>query len=356
MAKKSGALVFKAGEAAYAAIRAHGFCPSQVGTLMGASGGAKWLVLSHIDRVLSRRLLPAVTAPVFLLGSSIGAWRFACYAQKDPEAAITRFEELYVQQTYSEKPDSAEITSKSRVILDRVLGPRGVDEILANPNLRLNVLTVRSRHLLGSERRYLLGAGLLAAMLANAVNRSALRAFFSRALFFDSRDVPPFHGMGDFPIDRVPLSATNLADAILASGAIPLVLDGVRNIAGAPTGTYRDGGIIDYHLDLPAAPHGKLALFPHFFDWFKPGWFDKRLAWRQVSPANFAHTLVICPSAEFVASLPGGKVPDRTDFARLPTAERIQRWRTVIQRCRALGDELEQALERQDVASRVEPL
>ena len=125
--------------------------------------------------------------------------------------------------------------------------------------------------------------------------------------------------MGGFPIDRVGLSSANLADAILASGSIPLVLDGVRDITGAPPGTYRDGGVIDYHLDLPAAANGKLALFPHFFDWFKPGWFDKRLAWRQVSPANFSQTLVICPSAEFVASLPGGKVPDRTDFVRLPT-------------------------------------
>ena len=92
---------------------------------MGASGGAKWLVLSHIDRVLSRHLLPELSAPVFLLGSSIGAWRFACYAQDDPEAAIGRFEALYVQQTYSEKPDSAEITRKSQAILDRLLGPAG---------------------------------------------------------------------------------------------------------------------------------------------------------------------------------------------------------------------------------------
>ena len=323
---------------------------------MGASGGAKWLVLSHLDRVLSRRLLPEITAPVFLLGSSIGAWRFACYAQNNPEAAIARFEKLYVQQTYSEKPDSAEITRKSQAILHGLLGPGGAEEILTHPSLRLNVLTVRSRHVLSSERRYLLGAGLLAAMLTNAVRRPALSAFFSRALFFDPRDVPPFHDMDDFPIDRVHLSPANLGDAILASGAIPMVLDGVRNIAGAPAGTYRDGGVIDYHLDLPAAADGKLALFPHFFDWFKPGWFDKRLAWRRVSPANFAHTLVICPSAEFVASLPGGKVPDRSDFVRLPTEERLQRWQAVVQRCRALGDELEQALDRQDIAARVEPL
>ena len=356
MAKKNGVLVFKAGQAAYETISTHGFSPSQIGTLMGASGGAKWLVLSHIDRVLLRRLLPETHAPVFLLGSSIGAWRFACYAQNDPLAAIERFERLYVEQTYSEKPDRAEITSKSQAILDQVLGTAGAEEILAHPTLRLNVLTVRARHLLKSERRYLLGAGLLAAMLANTVHRSALSGFFSRALFFDPRDVPPFHSMDDFPIDRVRLSFANLGDAILASGAIPLVLNGVRDIAGAPAGTYRDGGVIDYHLDLSAAGDGKLALFPHFFDSLKPGWFDKRLAWRRVNPAHFSRTLVICPSADFVASLPGGKVPDRTDFVRLPTADRIQRWREVLERCRQLGEALEEALDRQDIASRLQPL
>ena len=75
-----------------------------------------------------------------------------------------------------------------------------MDEILANPNLRLNILTVRSRHVLNSERRFLLGAGLMAAALTNAVSRPALRGFFSRALFFDARDVPPSTVWAAFPL------------------------------------------------------------------------------------------------------------------------------------------------------------
>lgn len=336
-------------------IQRDGFSAAQVGTLLGASGGAKWLVLSQIDRVLLRRLVPELQPPVFLLGSSIGAWRFACYAQRSPIAAIERFERLYVNQRYSDKPDIDEITRKSSDILSAMLGESGVEDVLSHPTLRTNILTVRSRHLLASERRPLLIAGLLVAMLSNAVSRRTLGGFFARGLFFDARDEPPFLGLDDFPIHRIALSADNLADAVVASGSIPLVLSGVRDVAGAPAGVYRDGGVIDYHLDLSAAAEGKIALFPHFFDWLKPGWFDKNLRWRWVDPQNLDRTVVICPSPDFIASLPGGKVPDRTDFVRLPTEERIARWRAVLDRCRRLGEELEEVLDRGILPARLEP-
>ena len=51
-------------------------------------------------------------------------------------------------------------------------------------------------------------------------------------------------------MSRVALSESNLADSILATGSIPMVLSGVSDIAGAPPGIYRDGGVIDYHLEL----------------------------------------------------------------------------------------------------------
>ena len=350
------ALVFKAGPAAYDEIRTHGFSEDRVGTLLGASGGAKWLVLSQLDRVILERVVPRLTAPVHMLGSSIGAWRFACYAQKDPVAAIERFEQAYIDQTYSEKPDTAEITQKSRDILDLILGTGGAGEILQNSRLRTHIMTVRARHLTSFEARPVLAAGLGLAMLANAAHRRALGGFFSRALFYDARDQPPFFDISDFPIDRIPISAANLADAITASGSIPMVLSGVRDIAGAPRGTYRDGGVIDYHLDLPAAADDRIALFPHFFDWLKPGWFDRQLSWRQVNPDNFSRTLVICPSPEFIAGLPGAKVPDRTDFVSMTPDERVKNWRIAITECKRLADELNDVLDQDKVAARLRPL
>ena len=105
--------------------------------------------------------------------------------------------------------------------------------------------------------------------------RRSLGLFFERALFFDARDLPPFFDVTGFPLQRVRIRASNFEDVIIATGSIPLVLSGVKDIEGANPGTYRDGGIIDYHLDMPHSATNRLTLFPHFFDKITPGWFDK---------------------------------------------------------------------------------
>lgn len=356
MATTRGALVFKAGPGALEDIRKHGFAEERIGTIVGASGGAKWLVLSQLDRVLLERVVPRISAPVHLLGSSIGAWRFACYAQKDPVAAIRRFEKAYVEQRYSEKPDVHEITERGRETLDLILGEGGAAEIVSHPVFRTHIMTVRSRHIMATDQRAVLGAGLMMAMTANLVHRRALGAFFARALFYDPRDLPPFFGIRDFPIHHVPLVEANLRDAVTASGSIPMVLAGVRNIHGAPRGTYRDGGVIDYHLDIPTVGDDRIALFPHFFDWLKPGWFDRQLSWRRLNPASTNRTVVICPSPEFIAALPDGKVPDRTDFVRMPEDRRIRIWGEVVDACGELAEELNDVLDKGQLPAKLQPL
>jgi hypothetical protein len=271
-------------------------------------------------------------------------------------AAIERFENAYINQSYSAAPDRDEITAKSREIMRLVLEGSAVSEILENPILRTHVMAVRARHLTASENRYLLGAGLLAAASLNAVNRGTLGWFFERALFFDPRDLPPFFDATGFPLQRTELTAANLEDAIVATGSIPLVLNGVRNIAGARPGVYRDGGVIDYHLDLPHSPAERLTLYPHFFDRIVPGWFDKRLKWRNPNPVHIERTILVSPSSQFVASLPGGKVPDRTDFRRYTHAERVAVWQKVVAECAALADELADVLVNDRLAARLEPL
>ncbi len=349
-------LQFKAGPTAYADIRKRGFSPERIGTIAGASGGAKWLVLSQVDRVIIERLLPQLSGPVHLVGSSIGAWRFACYSQRSPLDAIERFESAYVEQRYSEKPDRNEISDKSREILQTILGASGAAEIVNHRQFRTHVLTVRSGLLTASDNRPLLGIGLIAAATANVFSRRSLGAFFSRGMFYDPRALPPFYNVEGFPLHRIRLTEDNLIDAIIASGSIPLVLNGVRNIPGAPPGTYRDGGVIDYHLDLPLSEPDRFTLFPHFFDSMKPGWFDKRLSWRRMTPANIDRTILVCPSPDFIRSLPNAKVPDRTDFVTMSPAERIRTWRNVIDRCRRLADDLDDVIAHDRLAARVEPL
>lgn len=353
---KSHSLIFRAGAGALSSIRAGGFDISSVGTIAGASGGAKWLVLSQLDRAILGNLLPEMKGPVHLIGSSIGSWRFACYAQQDPIAALERLEYAYLEQTYSEKPDIQEITAKSREILQHVLGDTGVDEILSNPLFRMHVMAVRSRHVTASENRGVLAISLLAAALLNAASRKSLGLFFERALFFDKRDVPPFFDLAGFPLQRIEMSQENLADAVIATGSIPLVLSGVRDIAGATPGVYRDGGVIDYHLDLPHSERERITLFPHFYERIVPGWFDKRLKWRRPQPGNVDRTVLISPSAEFVAKLPNAKIPDRSDFSKYAPDERLRAWRTCVSACEQLADEFNEVMVKDQLAARLQPL
>ncbi len=350
------ALRFLAGTTALAEVRERGLDPARIRLMAGASGGAKWLVLYGLDRVIMRELVPRLRGPVHLIGSSIGTWRFACYAQSDPLAAIDRLRDGYIYQHYSERPDRAEITAKSREILGHTLGPRGPHEILSHPVLRSHVMTARAHGPAASERRPMLTAGLALAAAGNLLSRRSLRAFFSRALFSDPRDEAPFVHADDFPLQVHALTEDNLALSILASGAIPLVIEGMRDIPGGPPGVYRDGGIIDYHLDLPLSAMEGIALYPHFYPHVIPGWFDKRLSWRRPARDHMDRVVLMAPSDEFVAGLPGGRIPDRHDFRRYDPATRERYWKRAVAESERLGDEFAQVMACGLPAERIEPL
>jgi hypothetical protein len=349
-------LLFKAGPSAFAELQHNGFDAGQIGTIAGASGGAKWLVLSQIDRVIADRILPGLVGPVHLVGSSIGTWRHACHAQSDPLAAIDRFESAYLDLSYSPDPDMKEITGKGRDVLDHVFGENGAAEVVSHPVLRTHIMTVRCRHLTASDERFRLSVGLSLAAAANLLSRRALGLFFSRGLFYDPRDLPPFFNISDFPLQTISLSERNIFDAIAASGSVPLVISGVEDIDGAPEGVYRDGGVIDYHLDLPLAVPGRLTLYPHFFEQLIPGWFDKRLPWRKPDPVHIDRTILICPSEEFVSRLPNAKIPDRTDFVNMSQDHRMRSWRNAVAACRELADDLADVLDKGQLPARLQPL
>jgi hypothetical protein len=84
-------LVVRAGAQATQRLRAEGFHPELFDTLVGASGGPKWLVLRHLDDVLIDRLILSRSTPLDTLGSSIGNFRHACFAQDDPHAALSPY-------------------------------------------------------------------------------------------------------------------------------------------------------------------------------------------------------------------------------------------------------------------------
>jgi len=202
----------------------------------------------------------------------------------------------------------------------------------------------------------LLTLGLLSAALLNVASRSTLGWSFERALFYDEREVPPFFDVTGFPLQRIPLGNENLREAIVATGSIPLVMSGVPDIAGATPGIYRDGGVIDYHLDLPHSTQERLTLFPHFYGRVVPGWFDKKLKWRRPQPGNVDRTILISPSDDFVAGLPNGKIPDRTDFVNYEPAERVRIWKQCVAACEAMAEEFAEVIEKDQLAACLEPL
>lgn len=346
-------LTVRAGAEALAALRREGFGADLFSSLLGASGGPKWLVLAGMDRVLARRLVGARTTSLDALGTSIGTFRHLALAQRDPAAAIDRFERAYVAQTYEREPTPREVTDESRRIVGEILGASGDEDALAHPRLRLHVGTVRSRGLAASDNHGRLALGLGLAAAANAAARGFLRIVFERVVFH-SAERPAF-SFADLPTLSLRLQASNLRQAVLASGSIPLVMSAISGIAGAPAGLYRDGGITDYHFAMDfGAPDG-LVLYPHFSDRIVPGWFDKGLPWRRARGALLSRTVFVAPAAEWIASLPGAKIPDRKDFRTMRTAERQRRWNEVLARSRELGEELERLLEGSRLAEVAEP-
>ena len=238
----------------------------------------------------------------------------------------------------------------------------GPKKYLIDPFLRLAISTAQCKWPAASDNTVLLALGLMDAALYNAVHRNGLRFFFNRALFFDSRNPLPLNSTSDVETLKIPLSARNLKDALLASGSVPLLMQGVNNIPDAPEGMYRDGGIIDYHFDLPILQDEDnaegLILFPHYTDRIIPGWFDKHLPWRKPRSANVDRLLLIAPSRQFVARLRYGRIPDRDDFwfFKGRNEERLEYWDEVIEASAGFGDEFLNAVETGEIRELVKPL
>jgi len=330
-------LVIKAGPKALRLIRDEGLRPERVRVLAGAAGGPKWLVLYHLDRLLFGTLFEGRREALHLIGSSIGAWRFAALSQPDPLKALDRFREAYIHQTYATRPTAAEVTAESRKVMDGYLPDAVIPEILRHPWCRMNMVAVRSRHLIALENKLGMVMGLAGAVMANLIARRRLDLFFERTLFHDPRGLPPLADRDGIPFAHYPLRAENFKDALLASGSIPLVMSGVSDIAGARPGVYRDGGMIDYHLDLPYRLSDQdIVLMPHYTDRIVPGWLDKQLSWRKPAADHMANVVMVAPTREFVAQLPNAKIPDRNDFKFYFQKDRARfdAWDQVVAMCR----------------------
>lgn len=365
------ALNLYAGPKALQRLQQDGLQASMVRTVAGAAGGPKGLMLGRLDRFIFGHWLAQSSQPIDLIGASIGAWRMAAACMDDVQAAFARLEHDYIHQHYELEPGQKRVPAStvSRDFAQELQDFFSVDQVarlLQHPRWRLHVVTSRGRHVLGREQRWRTPAGYLGAFVSNAVHRRALGAWLERVVFTSAvaesavlvgGSLPPLPFVAsDYPTRQVALQPNNFHAAVLASCSIPFYLQAVHHIPGAPTGAYWDGGITDYHLHLNYAAqsgaHDGLVLYPHFQRQVVPGWLDKALRWRHKATHFLDTTVLLAPNPAWVAQLPGGKLPDRTDFMRFGNdwQSRSKQWQQAVGASQQLADEFAQWLDKPDMA------
>ena len=356
------ALGLYAGPKALSLLQAHGPRADLVRAIPAAAGGPKGLILGPLDRWIFGHWLSHSDQRIDLIGASIGAWRMATACLDDPVAALALFEHHYIHQDYAAEPGRVR-PSAARISADFARGLaefyRGrVGELLSHPRWHLHIVTSRGRGLLAREHPVATPLGYALAFSANALHRQGLSLCLQRVMFSVPQALiaaPVGSGLqlDDFPSERVALTEANFADALRASCSIPFLLQSVADIQGAPRGAYWDGGITDYHLHLDyRAYQDGLVVYPHFQQAVVAGWLDKTLRWRHRATPFLDNLLLLAPRPEWVATLPGGKLPDRHDFITHAhdVPARIRRWREAAAAAQQLADEFAQWVERPDLA------
>ena len=334
-----------AGEKAAEIIRNKGLKEENIKVIAGASGGPKFLVLNGLDKAILNTWFKKRTEPLFFIGSSIGSWRGAAFACKDPVKTLDRFTESYMKQKYTSKPSKKEVTDESIRILNDFLKDEDINFILNKSKINLSIISAQCKGISSLESNAALALSFIPAVFVNLISRKLLLKIYTRTLFHDTRNTPPFNDCFK-NTSRVKLTDKNFKQALLSSGSIPFVMEGIKDIPGAPSGTYRDGGLTDYHINLDFGIKDGIVLFPHFSSRVIPGWLDKSISWRHPNKEYFSNTVLVAPSKKFIASLPMGKIPDRTDFKTFfgRDDERLKYWNEVINKSTVVGGEFMEAV------------
>lgn len=355
------ALHIHAGPTALAHLRQQGLSPDDVRLIPAAAGGPKGLILSHLDRHLFGRWLPQATPEhrLHLLGASIGAWRMAAALFPDPQDAFARLAQGYIHQYSSpdvqkQRPTARQISAEFARTLEDFFGA-ALPTLLNHPRWDLHVVTSRGRGVLRRPGRIGTLAGFAGLALSNVMSRRLVGRWLERTVFSTSGQAP--FELDDLPTRTVKLTPRNFMAAMQASCSIPFWLEPVLDIPGATTGAHWDGGIVDYHFHWPYHRFDRgVVLYPHFQQQVVPGWLDKSLRRRHQPTPWLDRVIVLAPNPAWVATLPGGKLPDRADFSALTPGLRVQRWTQAVAESERLAQEWAQWLAQGCPADRVQAL
>ena len=338
-------LEFRAGSEAFHLIKSGQFRPTSVRAVVAAAGGPKWFTTYGLVRYIIADFLKDVEEEIHFLGASVGSWQMAAALASDPGAAIDRLQYGYSHSRYNNKPDEAEISRVCSEIISQMLCDE-VNHILAHPNRMLHVVTARGKGWLSSDQRLLKTLGFAYSFTANAAGRSKVKRVAERVVFSTAGKLPYPAEKDVLPTVQSILNGENILPALRASGSIPFMMEGIKDIPSAPRGTYWDGGITDYHIALPYDIEG-IVLHPHFLPFVLPGWLDKKIPWnRKAHPSLMSKVLLVTPSESFVESLPRKQISDMKDFYYFGEDQdaRIQYWNEISQRSLELGREFHDIL------------
>jgi len=354
--KQPAALDIRAGSTATRLIQQNGLYAEQIDVIPGAAGGPKGLGLQGLDRAIFANFLPQSPKRRTLIGSSIGSWRFASILAWGAEKGTERLAELYTHLDFPQKAKRNEISQICAEMLQNLLADRA-DKLLTDPDYHLTIISAKARHLFQSDHNLALLTSIAGIVGSNAIARKHCQYFMQRVISQPPHEQQFRVTPDDFETHYQTLNHENLQAWLMASASIPGVMNAVRHIPHAPTGSYRDGGLIDYHLDLDFHSKG-IVLYPHFVNQIVPGWFDKMWKSRQSNPNNQARTLLISPSAEYLKRLPLGRLPDRKDFTLkgMTRQKRIQLWQQCIAESQRMGDEFLELQQQQKFAERLQVL
>jgi len=355
----TGSIHIRAGNRAYEIIRDGGFDFDRVTAYFAPATGPRWLAATGFDLALLTNDLLGRVKPVLLLGASAGAWRFAAWLQPEAEKSYRTLIEKYISISYKRNDTPSTVLDSLKAIINAYIEDDALPFALANKKYRFAVITARTRHLLASEIALIQRIGLWICFLSNAISRTYIHDFAERVVFYNGAKPPYFCLRPEYHGKFIPLSNVNFKHAIMASGAIPLVVAGIRDIYGAPVGVYRDGGLIDYHLTHNYASSSEdIVLFFNHQKRIIPGWLDKKLSYRHPQTSVLDNVLMIYPSDTFVAGLPGGKVPDRDDFTTFIDDEstRIKNWWRTVECVKPLGENFIELVESTQLRNVVEKL
>ena len=351
-------LLYKAGPAVLDVIRQEGLKPERVAVYAGPAGGPKWFVSVGFDRALMQtRFLQQRNERVLLAGASAGAWRCLAMACRDPEDAYESLRIAYSRNVFTRDDTPATVSAALRRNVESFIREEDVPHILEHKHFDLVVHTVRAKGPAASGNRGIEGFTLLVAALANAVWSRTMDLFYERVVFFAGSWTPLFVQQS-FGGRMVRLTRENLRYAALATGSLPYIVAGVRQVPGAE-GVYRDGGLQDYQLNQDYCPGTEaLTLFFHYQERISPGWFDKKLPWRRPPKWSLDRVLQVYPSSDFVGLLPDSRLPDRDDFVRFvdDPRERIRRWDTVCEQSKILGEQFMEDVDSMRIKELVEPM